>query len=306
MRMVHGAVWVLAVLLLVSSGCAFFFEPGVRRQRSEPEISLRLTEEDETVNLPFEEYVAGVVAAEMDPDWPREALGAQAILARTFAWRKMQEGGEEDRYGTDASDDVESFQAYDEDRITDKVREAVEDTRGEILVHDGEPALTWFHAASGGQTCDPEEGLEYTEEEKPYYRLVEEPAGADLRSWEETFEEEEIISALQEMGYNVSSVEEIVVGERGPSGRAVRLRVNDTPISAPSFRISLGSDRLKSTMLETIEVAEDGSVTFSGQGHGHGVGLSQEGAKTLAEEGSSAEDIIQYYYQDVRIMTIWP
>ncbi len=301
-----GAVWVLVAFLCFLAGCAFFSDFGLRRQRTEPEITLRLTEQDRTVELSFEDYVAGVVAAEMDTDWPREALGAQAILARTYAWRKMQEGGEHERYGTDASDDVTSFQAYDMARVNDRVREAVEDTRGEILVHDGQPALTWFHAASGGLTCDPEEGLEYTNAEKPYYRTVQEPEGAQLRFWEETFAEDEIASALHDMGYDISSIDEMTVQERGPSGRAVRLRVNETSVSAPSFRVSLDSDRLKSTMLKTVEVSDDGSVQFSGVGHGHGVGLSQEGARALADEGRSAEDIIRYYYTDIDIMQIWP
>jgi len=307
MRKNYTAAKTIAILvcLTLASGCAWFGGGG-DPQQEEPEISLYLTEEEEEVQISFEEYVAGVVAAEMDPDWPREALGAQAILARTFAWRKIEkEDGEHDEYGTDASDDHTTFQAYEEARINDNVRQAVEATRGEIITYQGDAALTWFHAASGGQTCDPEEGLEYTEAEQPYIATVEEPEGTDMRPWEETFEEDEILSGLEEMGYEIESIDKMIVSQRGVSERATRFLINDeTEVSAPELRNSVDPDKLKSTLIEELTV-QDGSIIMSGKGHGHGVGMSQEGARTLAEDGSSAEDIIRYYYDNVDITQIW-
>ena len=297
-------ILLMAVLVvLLGSSCAWF-EGGVRRQRAEPEVSLFLTEEDRTVSLKFEEYIEGVVAAEMSADWPVQALAAQAILARTYAWRKLQDGGEQDRYGTDVSDDTTSFQAYSAERITDSVREAVEMTRGRVIIHDGQPALTWFHASSGGMTATAEEGLGFTDEPTPHIKSVEEPEGADLREWSETITEAQIINALQEMGYEASSVQSFTVAERGPSGRAVQLQIGDQTVPAPSFRISVDPDIMRSTFLDSIEV-QGGSVSMSGKGYGHGVGLSQEGAKALAEEGASYEEIIDHYYEGVRLMQIW-
>lgn len=295
-------VLIAAVAVFVSY---LFFGRGAPPLEDEPQITLYLTEQDEKVTLAFEEYIAGVVAAEMNPDWPREALGAQAILARTYAWRKIQAGGEQERYGADASDDVKSFQAYDASLISDNVRGAVEETRGQVLMYDGEPALTWFHAASGGQTCTPEEGLEFTDGPKPYIAVVDEPEGADLRPWSATFGQEQIIRTLQELGYSISSVNEFSVADWGSSGRAVRFEVNGTPVPGASFRVTLDPQEMKSTLLEELEVDADGSVTFTGRGYGHGVGMSQEGAKALAEQGSSAEEIIDYYYDGLTISALW-
>lgn len=270
----------------------------------EPEVTLYLTEQQETVTLTFEEYLYGVVAAEMSPGWPLDALAAQAILARTFAWRKLQTGGEQDNYGTDVSDDVKSFQAYNADEVNDRVVEAVQTTRGQIVTYQGEPALTWFHAASGGITCDPEEGLEYPDE-KPYIPSVAEPEGAELRPWRASFSESEIITALDELGYSFDGIEEFIVGARGPSGRAIRFSINGIAVPAASFRVTLDPRALKSTLIKSIDVGEDGSVSFGGRGFGHGVGMSQEGARVLAERGRSSTDIVRYYYRDVSIEQIW-
>ncbi len=296
---------VLCALLLVSvslSGCWWLWRDDTAE---EPEISLYRIEDQETVNLEFEEYIAGVVAAEMEPDWPSEALGAQAILARTYAWRKIQDGGEHDRYGADASDDVTSFQAYNAERINENVRQAVSDTRGIVVKYNDSLALTWFHASSGGQTADPQEGLEYDDEPVPYIHSVEEVEGADLREWSAEFDEDQVTAALDDMGYSVENVNSIEVAERGDSDRVTRLTINDIEISAPSFRVALDPEDMQSTLLEEIDVEDNGKVIFSGKGYGHGVGMSQEGAKAMAEQGSYPEEIINYYYQDITLDVLW-
>ncbi|MFO8059576.1 MAG: SpoIID/LytB domain-containing protein [Bacillota bacterium] len=298
---------VLSVVLLVTAILVFPSCGWFKRDEDlaeEPEVTLYLTEQQETVTLKFEEYIYGVVAGEMNVEWPVDALAAQAILARTFAWRKLLAGGEQQHYGTDVSDDIKTFQAYSAADVTDRVVEAVENTRGQIVTYEGEPALTWFHAASGGITCDPQEGLEYPDE-MPYLRSVAEPEGAELRPWRATFSEDEVIAALGELGYEFERVREFVVAARGPSGRAVRFGVNGTAVPAASFRVNLDSQVMQSTLIQAIEVGGDGSVTFGGRGYGHGVGMSQEGARALAERGRSAEDIINFYYRDVQIERIW-
>lgn len=305
MQINREALTVVLIAVVAVFASYLFFGRDAPPLEDEPVITLYLTEEGETVTLAFEEYIAGVVAAEMNPDWPAEALGAQAILARTFAWRKIQEGGEHDRYGADASDDVTSFQAYDASLINDNVRRAVETTRGRVVLYDGEPALTWFHAASGGQTCTPEEGLEFTGGPKPYIVVVDEPEGADLRPWSATFSQGQIIGALQQLGYSFRSIDDFTVADWGSSGRVVRFEVNGTSVPGPSFRVNLDPQEMQSTLLEELEVDQDGSVTFTGRGYGHGVGMSQEGARALAEQGASAEEIIDHYYDGLTISAVW-
>ena len=263
-------------------------------------------EEIEEMNL--EDYVMGVVAGEMKNDWPMEALKAQAILARTFVLNfcdtksSMYEGA-------DISTDVSEAQAYTPENINDRVRQAVEETTGLVISADGEYPYAWFFAHSGGMTELPSVALDYEDEDPQYLSVVESPdsedAPDDVKQWTVRFTEEEVLAAAAGTGLELSGIESVEVGERGESGRAKTLRINGTAISAPSFRIQIGANRLKSTLIDKIEVDEAGNVTFEGRGYGHGVGMSQWGAYALANEGKSAEEIVEYYFSGVDVVNLW-
>ena len=121
--------------------------------------------------MDLETYLQGVVAGEMKNDWPMEALRAQAILARTFVLKFTTE--KESKYkGADISTDIEEAQAYSADEVNDRVKQAVESTRGMVLSSNGEFPYTWFHAHSGGTTALAKEGLGYDQEEPPYTESV--------------------------------------------------------------------------------------------------------------------------------------
>ena len=114
-----------------------------------------------------------------------------------------------------------------------------------------------------------------------------------------------MLAAAAETGLELSDIESVEIGDRGESGRAKTLRINGTAISAPSFRIQIGANQLKSTLIDKIEVDEAGNVTFEGRGYGHGVGMSQWGAYALANEGKSAEEIVEYYFSGVDVVNLW-
>ena len=125
-----------------------------------PQLRVYVTEDRQIRNMDNEEYLCGVVAGEMKNDWPEEALKAQAILARTFVVNFITE--KESKYeGADISTDIAEAQAYRAGGVNDRVRAAVEDTRGKIVCYDGEPIYAWFHAHAGGRTATAEEGLSY-------------------------------------------------------------------------------------------------------------------------------------------------
>ncbi|HHY59708.1 MAG TPA: SpoIID/LytB domain-containing protein [Clostridia bacterium] len=275
----------------------------------EPVISLYLHETGETKEIPIEEYLQGVVAAEMDPNWPEEALAAQAILARTFTMKKIEEGGVKE-HGTDASTDVEEFQAYDPERINDKVRRAVERTRGEVVTYQGKYINAWFHADSGGKTAaSAVEGLEFRREPAPYIKSVEDPGHAitvpENKSWTATFTKEEVRQAVQKaLGTDPGPVTRVEIVKRGPSGRVTSVKVNETILSGPALRLALGSEVMRSTLLDEIRV-EQAQVVIRGKGYGHGVGMSQWGARALAEQGKKAEEIVRYFFRDVEIEKRW-
>lgn len=307
-------VWLvlLAVLLMVAVGCnqpAKRPDDSDKKLEKEPVISLYMHETGETKEIGIEEYLAGVVAAEIDPEWPDEALAAQAILARTFTMKKIEEGGVKAR-GTDASTDIEEFQAYDETRINDKVRKAVERTRGEVVTYQGNYINGWFHADSGGKTAaSAAEGLEFHQEPTPYIISVEDPGHEitvpENKAWTATFSAAEVQQAVaQATGQDPGPVTSIKVVKRGPSGRATGIQVNDKTLSAAALRLALGSEKLRSTLIEEPQLTQ-GQVVFKGKGYGHGVGMSQWGARALAEQGKKAEEIVTYFFQDVKIETRW-
>ncbi|MBQ1257780.1 MAG: SpoIID/LytB domain-containing protein [Clostridia bacterium] len=271
-----------------------------------PEITVYNIKEELSTRMDVESYVEGVLAGEIKNDWPEEAMKAQAILARTYVMRFLET--RESKYaGADISTDITEAQAYSETLINDRIKKAVSDTRGMVVTYDGELANTWFHAHSGGVTELPVEGLEY-KENPPYTQSVKSPdserAPKNVREWSVAFSNEQMKKALGEMGVSIEKVNTIEVGETGASGRAVNFIINGKTVSAPSLRIGLGSDKMKSTLITHVKKTDNG-VEFEGRGYGHGVGLSQWGAYQMAENGENASDIINHYFKDVKIVNLW-
>lgn len=298
---------VLLLLTLVSlAGCP---APARRPLAAEPSIKLLDVQTGQIKNIKIEEYIQGVVAAEMDTSWPVEALAAQAILARTVARKQMQEGGV--RGGqADISTDKEESQAYDPGKINDNVRKAVAMTSGKVVTYEGRYINGWFHADSGGRTAaSAVEGLNYREEKAPYIKSVSDPGfGQSLpenRAWQAVFPWDKVRQAVRQVSGTDPGDDMIAaIVEKGPSGRAVTVKVGAATLSAPALRLALGSEEMRSTMLSGFTV-ENGQLVVAGKGYGHGVGLSQWGAKALAEQGKSAADIIRYFFRDVKIRQEW-
>jgi stage II sporulation protein D len=300
---------VLAVLLgavvLQILGCSWTGMFGAKLGK-EPMLTVYVDEEKRTEKMSFERYIEGVVAAEMDPKWPKEALAAQAILARTFTLERIERtGGVRKIHGTDVCTDPKHFQAYDASRITSSVREAVRATKGEIVTYKGKPIRAWFHSSSGGVTARPEEGLGIPDSVAPYIRNVKDSAGGKESAWSASFAASEVGRALKiAMGFDGSEPKSIEISKKGPSGRAVTLNVDGKDVPAPALRIALGPDKMLSTLIDGIDM-KDGKVTIHGRGWGHGVGMSQWGALTMARRGATHEDIINHYYENVRIERRW-
>lgn len=277
------------------------FEQGV------PVINVYVVAEKQVTAMPLEEYLYGVLAGEMKNDWPIEALKAQAILARTFALRFMTE--KESKYeGADVSTDIEEAQAYDASSINDRIRQAVDDTRGMVLVSEGTFPYAWFHAHSGGKTALAKEGLGYEKEEPSYTQVVDsresDKAPEDAKSWEASFSEAQVITAAKQAGLSVDAVESFAIGETGESGRALTLMINGKPVGAPSFRVAIGSTEMRSTFLTKVAI-QNGKVVMSGKGYGHGVGMSQWGAYGMADEGATADQIVTHFFRNVTVEKMW-
>ena len=271
-----------------------------------PVLKVYDVDSESVEEMDVETYIMGVVGGEMRNTWPIEALKAQAILARTFTM-KFVDSKKSSYEGADISTDINEAQAYDAENVNDRVREAVNETRGVVMSADGEFPYAWFHAHSGGITELPTKALEFSED--PDYLSVvrsDEPEDApeEVQHWTARFTLDEVRQACVDAGVQVGEVRSFTIGQRGESGRAVTFLVNGHEVSAPAFRLQIGASKLKSTLIENVELSDEG-VTFSGSGFGHGVGMSQWGAYGMARDGASAEEIIRHYYTGVDLVELW-
>lgn len=321
-----AAALVLALVALGTAGCMQNRDPSVNWRLSDskanlprlpgrleigrdgvPVLTVHDVSKDKNADMDIESYVMGVVAGEMKNDWPMEALKAQAILARTFVLKFCTD--KQSKYeGADISTDVAEAQAYAPQSINARVRQAVDETRGMALSWQGEFPNAWFHAHSGGMTELPSVALEYKGGDPDYLKPTaseeSEKAPVSAKRWTATFTREQLAKACADAGVRVGAVETVALGEKGESGRAKAIVVNGKPVSAPSLRIRIGANRLKSTLIDSVQV-EGNQVTFQGRGFGHGVGLSQWGAYQMAEEGRTAQQILQRYFPSVGIVELW-
>jgi stage II sporulation protein D len=245
--------------------------------------------------LPMEDYLPGVLRAEAGERFPKEALRAQAIVARTYAahQRKISAGKP---YNIVAS--TANQQYFGRVPPPSPVWDAVRETTGQVLLWEGEVFPAFYHTESGGYTEDPR--TVFAARNMPGLKPVVCPfsAGSPHYFWNLDVKLGELSDALKRGGVDVGRVRAISIVERTPSLRAATVTVAGTRGSAQlrgnDFRRMLGYDVFKSTL---FAVAVDGEVArFAGRGYGHGVGMCQWGAKGMAERGYSARQIVEFYY----------
>ncbi len=264
-------------------------------------VELRRTEAGLTVinEVELEAYLYGVLKLEVNPAWPAEAVKAQAVAARTLAVASL---GRFAREGYDVRDNTDS-QVYGGVTFEDpRAAAAVDATRGLVLVHGGQPILAVYHADSGGRTESSEHvwGRAY-----PYLRGVDDPyaAGSPYERWTLSVPLWQLEQALRRGGVAVRDVRSVEVVETSESGRALRVRLAGEEgaweVSGHGLRMLLGPDVLRSTLF-TVRV-EGPTAVFEGRGWGHGVGLSQWGARGMALRGWDFTRILQHYYTGVQV-----
>lgn len=266
------------------------------------------TGEVEAVEL--DSYLCNVISAEMPADYEKEALKAQAIVARTYTVYKINNKKHEE---ADICDDSTCCQAWisKEDRLAkweeakresnwQKIEEAVNETKGKIITYNNEPINAFFHSNSGGTTEIPVNvwgGTGY-----PYLQVVETAGeeGYSQYSSEVELTNEELINKLKEkypdIQIDFNNNEDIKIVEYTDSNRVKTIKFGNHEISGVEARTIFG---LKSTNFEVEK--QNGKVKFSVKGYGHGVGMSQTGADSMAKEGKNYEEIIKHFYIGVEI-----
>ena len=275
----------------------------------DPTIQVFVVETGKVESMKVEEYLCGVLAGEMRDDWPDEALKAQAIIARSFLLHFLDEKGGSALADADISTDIQESQAYDVAGITDKIRKMVKDTKGMTMAYEGDYVIGWFYSCSGGITAMAAEGLNYNKPEPPYIQMVtsdDSAAPDEFRIWDARFTKAKLQEAFQTMGLKITDFSTVSISKRGPSGRCTELMFGDTPVNCVDLRTALDAKVFRSTLLEDISWdASKGILSVNGKGFGHGVGMSQWGAFTMATEGKKAEEILKYYFKNVELVKMW-
>lgn len=303
----------LVAILLVFTGCQkqaakkpvqpiskkpVTLAPEVSKIKQEPTITLYRSATGKKQQLKLEEYIKGVVAAEIGPKFPMEAMKAQAIVARTMTLALINyEHGTRGKYGTDASDNHTEFQAYDEKKITDSISKAVNATRGEILTYNGKFVYAEFHSVSKNKTASIEESFPKLKNKVGNYIVPVDTNGmkyapAKYRNWTVKVPRSEIQKI---MGAKAGNLNDIRVSKKGPSGRALTVTAGSASIAGVDLRQQVGFDRLFSTYFTSIK-PQGNYIVFKGSGWGHGAGMEQWGAFTMAKEGKKARQIVEHYY----------
>lgn len=269
------------------------------------EVSIKRSETGEVETVPLEEYVLSVVASEMPIDFAEEALKAQSVAARTYIVQYLlQQNPDAETIITDTTEHqvyknaAELQLAWGEDYHwkRQKIEQAVEATKGEIITYDEIPITPTFFSMSNGYT---ENAEDYWGTALPYLKKVE-------SKWEEelpNFTEQTVFTideVNQKLGLTLQSSGTVAISiTRTSSERVKAVDIDNTTLSGKEVREKLG---LRSSDF-TITQKND-HLLFTTKGYGHGVGMSQYGANEMALHGSSYDDILFYYYQDVEIKLI--
>lgn len=250
----------------------------------------------------LEEYLYGVLKMEVDPAWPAGALQAQAVAARTLALYSLNRFASEG-YDVRATTDTQVYGGVtaEDPRTT----AAVDETRGEVMTYQGRPIFAAYHSDSGGYTESSEFvwGGRY-----PYLQAVPDPfsTGAPNHEWSVRMDLRAFEERLRRAGRMVSDITGIDVAEVTPSGRVGTVRITGghgvLMLKGNDLRTIVGAELLRSTLfIIRLTPDEQPMVVFLGRGFGHGVGLSQWGARGMAAAGRTYKEILRYYYTGVEI-----
>ena len=258
------------------------------------EIYIKIANSD--IEIPLEQYIVGVISAEIYPSFDNQAIRAQAVAARTYALYNTD-------YGKNAIEPSTAHQVFMDEakrrekwqqsfaQYEQKMLEAVEDTKGEVLLYNGELITAMFHAASSGQT---ESAKNYSGNDIPYLQSV---VSSEVEKSDVFYSYDQLNERLQ-VRWSPAQYKAIVL-ETNSSGRVAYVEGHGKRWTGREIRELL---QLKSTAFQWVFT--DKGVSINVSGYGHGVGMSQQGANVLAKQGKNYEEILKHYYKGVQLHKI--
>ncbi|RCX11233.1 stage II sporulation protein D [Anaerobacterium chartisolvens] len=309
--------------LFIIKGCSFAKQDvapkkplPLKRQAEEIKIKVYVNSEKKTEEMPLEEYVKGVVAAEMPAEFGAEALKAQAVAARTYAVGRMKgiyKSKEDIHPDAHVCTDFAHCQAWvskaeafkkwgaiNSFKYWSKIERAVKQTEGVIITYDGKIINPVFHSNSGGRTENAEDVWEGANE--PYLKSVASSGEENSASYKNTvvFKIEDFYDTIKNK-YSDFEIEKkdilqhIKIIDYTEGNRVRNIRVGNISMKGTEFRTLFS---LKSANFKLENEGED-SISITTLGNGHGAGMSQWGANYLSVGGGSYEEILKYYYRGV-------
>jgi stage II sporulation protein D len=250
-----------------------------------------------------EDYLQGVLPREMAASWSIEALKAQAVSARTYVLFQAEKNRDKPY---DVSPTTASQVYGGQSAEKESTNKAVTETTGKVLCYESKLIISCFHSNSGGYT---ESARHVWIADMPYLKGVSDQysQGTPNLEWEISFSLEELESKLGKRGITVGDLKDITIHETSDSGRAITLKLvgskGERIIKSNDFRLMIDPMLVKSTKF-TIS-RKGGTVTFTGSGFGHGVGMPQWSAQKMSQAGHSYTEILQKYFHDVDIIKLY-
>lgn len=268
-----------------------FIMPKNKQSVDKPKVKLDNIKE----KIELEEYIIGVVAGEMPALFEEEALKAQAIASRTYLINHLLTN---DSISTTTDDQVyisidkmKEKWSNDFDKYYNKIKKAVYATEGLIMYYENKPIKSYYFSTSNGYT---ESSLNVFNEQREYLNIIESPF-EDIKEQTIELNKQEF---CQKLTINCSdiNIENII---KDKSNRISTITINNKIFKGTEIRKLLS---LRST--DFTIVVKEYKVLITTKGYGHGVGMSQYGANSMAKEGHTYEEILKYYYKDIEINSI--
>lgn len=291
-------------------------------------IELRSTAEGIAIvnELPVEKYLCGVIPSEMPASYELEALKAQAVCARSYAYRQMKKYAYPEYEAH--IDDSTNYQVYNNSKQAKASSKAVEETAGQTVKYKGEVASTYFYSTSCGKTTTMEAwGTKPGEKNGYLYSAAVKGEDGDYEKdlpwyrWSVTVSVETLSNLIGlNIGKDVGTLEDVKITKRGPGDVAIAMKaVGDkgsvTVKTENKIRRALGGSEYKIVRQDgsetngrdllpsaffSIEKKGDNFV-IEGGGFGHGIGMSQTGANEMAKDGKNYKEILMLFYKDISV-----
>ena len=279
---------------------------------------------DVVMDVPMETYLPGVIAKELYGSWDLDTYKAQAIAARSYAVV------EDDRWSERRHFDVvagEQSQAWVGATSNPTALQAVRETRGMVLVHDGLVVPAYYSSACGGRPATARGAIT----DNPHHAIAPISAGegaarsaccerTKVATWKATVPATKVAERLRNWGRSnwrpdvaaIESISAIRPASRNAAGRTVAFTLTtpkgEVTLGAEELRTAINAARDRATSIRssdcTITLAR-GTMEFSGRGFGHGVGMCQHGAQEMAKAGNGWREILARYYPSSRVETAW-